>query len=65
MTPSKQSPGQVLEGDGRELRAALIAGHLIGMATLRYVARLEPLADASVDDVVAAYAPPMQLLISR
>ena len=53
----------VLEGDDRELRATLIAGHIIGMATLRYVARLEPLTNAPIDDVVAAYAPSMQLLI--
>jgi AcrR family transcriptional regulator len=53
----------VLEGDDRELRATLIASHIIGMATLRYVAQLEPLGAAPIDDVVAAYAPPMQLLI--
>jgi hypothetical protein len=53
----------VLEGDDRELRATLIAGQLIGMATLRYVVKLEPLADAAIEDVVAVYAPPMQLLI--
>jgi AcrR family transcriptional regulator len=56
---------EVLEGDDRELRAALIASHIIGMATLRYVAELEPLADAPIEDVVASYAPSMQLLISR
>ena len=53
----------MLEGDDRELRATLIASQLIGMATMRYVVRLEPLADAPIDDVVAAYAPSMQLLI--
>ncbi len=56
---------EVLEGDDRELRATLIASHIIGMATLRYVARLEPLASAPIEDVVAGYAPSMQLLISR
>jgi AcrR family transcriptional regulator len=56
---------EVLEGDDRELRATLIASHIIGMATLRYVAKLEPLASAPIEDVVAAYAPSMQLLISR
>jgi AcrR family transcriptional regulator len=56
---------EVLDGDDRELRATLIASHIIGMATLRYVAKLEPLADAPIEDVVAAYAPSMQLLISR
>lgn len=53
----------VLEGDERELRATLIAGQLIGMATMRYVVCLEPLADAPVDDVVRAYAPAMQRIM--
>ncbi len=53
----------VLEGDDRELRANLIASQLIGMATMRYVVRLEPLAAASIDDVVRLYAPGMQQLI--
>ncbi len=56
---------EVLEGDDRELRATLIAGQLIGMATLRFVVRLDPLAEAPIEDVVARYAPPMQMLISR
>lgn len=54
----------VLEGDDRALRAPLIAGQLIGMATLRYVVRMPPLADASIDEVVRLYAPGMQVLIS-
>jgi AcrR family transcriptional regulator len=54
---------EVLEGDDRELRATLIASHIIGMATLRYVAKLDPLTNAPIEDVVAAYAPSMQLLI--
>ena len=54
---------QVLEGDDRELRAALVASHLIGMATLRYVVRMPPLADASIDDVVRVYGPAVQVLI--
>lgn len=53
----------VLEGEDRELRATLVASQLIGMATLRYVVRMPPLAEASVDDVVRLYAPAMQRLI--
>ncbi|MGA9101250.1 TetR family transcriptional regulator [Aeromicrobium sp.] len=56
---------EVIEGDDRELRATLIASEIIGMATLRYVAKLEPLTDAAIEDVVAAYAPSMQVLIDR
>ena len=60
LPPSESSKARI-----RELRATLIASHIIGMATLRYVAALQPSADAPIEDVVAAYAPSMQLLISR
>lgn len=53
----------VLEGDDRELRASLIASQLIGMATMRYVVALDPLAITPVEDVVRLYAPTMQRLI--
>jgi len=43
-----------------ELRATLIASQVVGLATIRYVARLEPLASASVDEVVAVYGPAIQ-----
>lgn len=56
---------EVLEGDDRELRATLIGSQLIGMAVMRYVVRLEPLADAPIDQVVGLYAPAMQQLIDR
>jgi AcrR family transcriptional regulator len=52
-----------LEGEDRELRASLIAGQLIGMATMRYVVGIEPLASASVDEVVRLYAPALQRII--
>jgi AcrR family transcriptional regulator len=52
-----------IDGDDAELRATLIAGQLIGMATVRYVIRLEPLATASIDEVVRLYAPAMQHII--
>lgn len=54
---------EVLDGDDRELRATLVASQLMGMAILRYVARMPPLADASIEEVVTIYAPPMQALI--
>ena len=54
---------KVLEGEDRELRAALVASQLIGMATLRYVVQMPPLTDATIDDVVRLYAPAMQALI--
>lgn len=54
---------EVISGDDTELRATLVAGQIIGMATARYVVRLEPLASASIDDVVRLYAPALQALI--
>jgi len=54
---------KVLEGDDRELRAALIASQLIGMATLRYVVQMPPLTDAPIEEVVRLHAPAMQVLI--
>lgn len=45
------------------LRAAVISSHLVGMATTRYVLRIEPLASASEDDVIRLYAPAIQDLL--
>jgi AcrR family transcriptional regulator len=47
------------EPDG-ELRAAAIGSHMVGMAMLRYVIGLEPLASASIDEVTALLAPRIQ-----
>jgi AcrR family transcriptional regulator len=44
----------------RELRIALSASHLLGLALLRYVIKVEPLASASDDEVVAIVAPTVQ-----
>jgi AcrR family transcriptional regulator len=54
---------EVLVGDDAELRATLIAGQLIGMATARYVIKLGPLADAPVEEVVRLYAPALQQIV--
>lgn len=55
-----------LEGEEVALRASLIASQLIGLAIGRYMAmaRLEPVASSTVDEVVALYAPAMQRLIT-
>lgn len=53
----------VLTGDDRELRASVVASQLIGMATMRYVVRLEPLASIPADEVVRLLAPAMQRVI--
>ena len=41
-------------------RATLVGSQLIGLAMVRYVVRVEPLASAPVDQVVAAVAPTVQ-----
>ncbi len=49
-----------LELDQPQLRAALVASQLVGLAMLRYVVRVEPLASARADDVVAWLGPTLQ-----
>ncbi|MGY1739162.1 MULTISPECIES: TetR/AcrR family transcriptional regulator [unclassified Blastococcus] len=44
----------------RQARGALVASQLIGMVMTRYVLRLEPLASAAPDQVVAAVGPTVQ-----
>lgn len=44
----------------RALRMTLAASQLLGMALMRYVVRVEPLASASEDEVVALVAPAIQ-----
>ncbi|ATL29533.1 TetR/AcrR family transcriptional regulator [Streptomyces formicae] len=43
-----------------ELRAELAAAQLVGIAMLRYVIKVEPLASASVEQIVARVAPVVQ-----
>lgn len=49
-----------IPGDDRQLRALLMASHLVGIAITRYVVRLEPIASAPVEDIVALVAPRIQ-----
>ena len=46
--------------DQLELRTALCGTQITGLAMVRYVIRLEPLASAGHDTVVAAIAPNLQ-----
>ncbi len=46
--------------DRSELRAALCGTQVVGLGMIRYVIRLEPLASADHDTVVAAIAPNLQ-----
>jgi AcrR family transcriptional regulator len=47
-----------------ELRGSLVCSTLVGLAMTRYVVRLEPLASASSDVVVAAIAPTIQRFLT-
>jgi AcrR family transcriptional regulator len=54
----------VLDGPDGELRANLVAAQMIGMAVLRYVLRVQPLASAPAEQVVRQYGPVVQSLIT-
>ncbi len=43
-----------------QLRATLVGSQFVGLAVMRYIGRLEPLASASVDELVAAIGPTVQ-----
>jgi AcrR family transcriptional regulator len=52
-----QPLGALVDGPDRELRGELAAAHLVGVAVLRLVLRMEPLASASIDQLVASVGP--------
>jgi AcrR family transcriptional regulator len=54
----------VLDGPDGRLRANLVVAQMIGMALLRYVLRVEPLASAPAEQVVRRYGPVLQALIT-
>jgi AcrR family transcriptional regulator len=51
---------QVLDGREPERRAALIASQLVGLAIVRYVVRIEPLASASAEELRRLIGPTLQ-----
>jgi AcrR family transcriptional regulator len=51
---------QVLGVPDAELRATLVGSQLVGLALMRYIGRIEPLASAPVDGLVAAIGPSLQ-----
>jgi AcrR family transcriptional regulator len=48
------------DSDDAVWRVSLAAGQIVGLGIARYVVRIEPLASAPMDDVVAAVAPTLQ-----
>ena len=51
---------QALSEDERLLRSSLIASQLMGLAFVRFIWKIEPLATMADDDVVSAIAPTIQ-----
>lgn len=47
-------------GENPRLRALLMASQLVGVAMTRYVMRLEPIASASIEDIIELVAPRIQ-----
>lgn len=52
--------GRLISHPDAQLRAALVAAQLIGIATQRHVIRLEPLVRASPEEIVALVAPAIE-----
>ncbi|WP_149184399.1 TetR family transcriptional regulator [Streptomyces sp. TRM49041] len=48
-----------------KFRAELAASHMVGIAILRYVVQVEPLASADPDDIVAMVAPTLQRYLTE
>ncbi|WP_328318932.1 TetR/AcrR family transcriptional regulator [Streptomyces sp. NBC_00388] len=48
-----------------QFRAELAASHLIGLAMMRYVIKVEPMASAEVDDIVTMVAPTLQRYLTE
>ena len=55
---------QALETRDADLRATLVGSQLIGLAMVRYVVKVPPLATASTEVIVAAYAPTIQRYVN-
>jgi len=53
-----------METPDRELRASLVGSQMIGLVMARYIVRVEPLASADHDTVIAAVAPTLQRYLS-
>jgi AcrR family transcriptional regulator len=51
---------EALERDQPEVRASLVASQLVGLAMLRYVIKLEPLASASSEQIATWLGPTIQ-----
>ncbi|MFE3552542.1 TetR family transcriptional regulator [Streptomyces kronopolitis] len=48
-----------------EFRVQLAAGHLIGIAMLRYVIRMDPIASADTEEIIAMVAPALRRYLTQ
>ncbi|MDQ3733766.1 MAG: TetR/AcrR family transcriptional regulator, partial [Actinomycetota bacterium] len=53
-----------LAGEDARLRAGAVASQLLGLIYARYVLRLEPLASAEPESIVATLAPALERLLN-
>lgn len=53
-----------MSGEDRELRAELVASHLLGVALLRYVVKMEPIASTDPEELVEWIAPRIQTYLT-
>nr|WP_307128766.1 TetR family transcriptional regulator [Streptomyces sp. B1I3] len=54
---------EVITGEDKDLRSSLIATQLIGLALMRYILLLEPLASADAETVAGYYGPALQAIV--
>jgi AcrR family transcriptional regulator len=52
-------------GDDPDLRAALLASQIVGLAITRYVLKLEPVASATADELAPLYGPTLQRYLTE
>ena len=50
----------MIDGPDADLRVELAAGHLIGIALLRYILHVEPIASAATHDLVGWLEPALK-----
>lgn len=51
---------EAIERPNASMRAALVGSQLIGLIMIRYIVRVDPIASADTETLVAAYAPVIQ-----
>ena len=49
---------------GEAMRVELVCGQLVGLAMMRYVLQVEPVASATADEIVRQFAPAIRATIS-